>query len=181
MRKRIIIRIALCAVFAALFFVFDLFSIKAGPFKISLSGLPIIIIALLYGPIDAMIVGFCGALLGQLISFGLTPTTILWVLPHVVRGGIVGIFRNWINVNSFKQCTKSILKLSIIITFSSIIVTIINTLVMWLDSVIYNYYSYAYIWGALAMRFATGIVTAIVYTIITPLIIIPVKKIIYIK
>lgn len=176
MRKRLIIRIAACAIFAALFFVFDLFSIKAGPFKISLSGLPIIIIALMYGPIDAMIVGFCGALLGQLIGFGLTPITILWLLPHVARGFFVGICRKWININDFRKCGKSIIKLSIVIIISSIIVTILNTLVMWLDSVVYDYYSYAYIWGALVPRFATGIVTAVVYSVITPLIIIPIKN-----
>ena len=49
MKKKIITRICVCAILAALYFIFDMISIKAGPFKLSVSGLPIIIVALFYG------------------------------------------------------------------------------------------------------------------------------------
>ena len=141
MKKKIITRIAICAVLAALYFVLDLISIKAGPFKLSVSGLPIIIVAVIYGPIDGMIVGFVGAFLGQLLSYGFTPTTILWVLPAVLRGLIVGICFRKQNVKNHP------IKLMAVVLISSIIVTTTNTFVMYIDSVIYNYYSYAYIFG----------------------------------
>ena len=134
MKKKIITRIAICAVLAALYFVLDLISIKAGPFKLSVSGLPIIIVAVIYGPIDGMIVGFVGAFLGQLLSYGFTPTTILWVLPAVLRGLIVGICFRKQNVKNHP------IKLMAVVLISSIIVTTTNTFVMYIDSVILQTY-----------------------------------------
>ena len=102
MKKKLITRICVCAILAALYFVFDLISIKAGPFKLSVSGLPIILVAIIYGPLDAMIVGFTGAFLGQLLSYGFTPTTILWCLPAVVRGLFVGLFTKKLNCELYE-------------------------------------------------------------------------------
>lgn len=175
MKKKIITRIAVCAILSALYFVFDLISIKAGPFKISVSGLPVILVAILYGPIDAMIVGFTGAFLGQMVSFGFTPTTLLWVLPAIVRGLFVGLFTRKINI------LERPISLIVIIVASSLIVTTINTVVMYIDSVIYNYYSYAYIFGALITRYIAGIITAIIYSVLTPTIYEPVSKILNVK
>ena len=175
MKKKLILRIAICAVLSALYFIFDLISIKAGPFKISVSGLPIIIVAIIYGPVDAMIVGFTGAFLGQMVSYGFTPTTILWCIPAMARGLFVGL------------CTKKLtpkdepIKLIIIIVISSLMVTTLNTIVMYIDSKIYDYYSYAYIFGALFTRYVTGIITAIIYSVLTPVIYEPVSKILRIK
>lgn len=175
MKKKIITRICVCAILAALYFIFDMISIKAGPFKLSVSGLPIIIVALFYGPIDAMIVGFTGAFLGQLLSYGFTPTTLLWCLPAVVRGAFVGLFTKKLNVK------EEPIKLIVVIIISSLLVTTINTAVMYIDSKIYNYYSYAYIFGALLYRYIAGILTAIIYSVLTPIIYEPVSKILNIK
>lgn len=175
MKKKLITRICVCAILSALYFIFDLISIKAGPFKISVSGLPIILVAIIYGPIDAMIVGFTGAFLGQMVSFGFTPTTILWCIPAVVRGLFVGLFTKKLNIK------ERPISLIIIIVISSLLVTTINTVVMYIDSVIYNYYSYAYIFGALFTRYVTGIITAIIYSVLTPVIYDPVSKILNVK
>ncbi len=175
MKKKLITRICICAILSALYFIFDLISIKAGPFKISVSGLPVILVAILYGPIDAMIVGFTGAFLGQMVSFGFTPTTILWCLPALVRGVFVGLFTKKLNIK------ERPITLIIIIIISSLLVTTINTVVMYIDSVIYNYYSYAYIFGALFTRYITGIITAIIYSVLTPAIYEPVSKILNVK
>lgn len=175
MRRKLITRICVCAILAALYFVFDLISIKAGPFKLSVSGLPIIIVAVIYGPLDAMIVGFTGAFLGQLLSYGFTPTTILWCMPALVRGLFVGLFTKKLNPKDEP------IRLIIIIVISSLLVTTINTVVMYIDSKLYNYYSYAYIFGALAYRYIAGILTAIIYSVLTPVIYQPVNKILNVK
>ena len=175
MKKKLILRIAICAVLSALYFIFDLISIKAGPFKISVSGLPIIIVAIIYGPVDAMIVGFTGAFLGQMVSYGFTPTTILWCIPAMARGLFVGLCSKKLNVKNEP------IKLIIIIVISSLLVTTLNTIVMYIDSKIYDYYSYAYIFGALFTRYVTGIITAIIYSVLTPVIYEPVSKILRIK
>ena len=175
MKKKIITRICVCAILAALYFIFDMISIKAGPFKLSVSGLPIIIVALFYGPIDAMIVGFTGAFLGQLLSYGFTPTTLLWCLPAVARGLFVGLLTRKLSVKDEP------IKLVLIIIVSSLLVTTINTIVMYIDSVIYDYYSHAYIFGALLYRYIAGILTAIIYSALTPIIYEPVSKVLNVK
>ena len=175
MKKKLITRICVCAILSALYFVLDMVSIKAGPFKISVSGLPIIIVALVYGPVDALIVGFTGAFLGQLMSYGFTPTTILWCLPALARGLFVGLFTKKLNPK------EEPIKLIIIIVISSLLVTTINTVVMYIDSKLYDYYSYAYIFGALFTRYVTGVVTAIIYSVLTPVIYEPVSKILHVK
>ncbi len=171
MKRKIITRICVCAILSALYFVLDLISIKAGPFKLSVSGLPIIIVAILYGPIDAMIVGFTGAFLGQLLSYGFTPTTLLWCMPAVVRGLFVGALTKKLNPKDEP------IKLIVIIIISSLLVTTINTVVMYIDSKIYHYYSYAYIFGALIYRYIAGVLTGIIYSVLTPAIYDPVSKI----
>ena len=175
MKRTIITRICVCAILSALYFVLDLISIKAGPFKLSVSGLPIIIVAILYGQVDAMIVGFTGAFLGQLLSYGFTPTTLLWCMPAVVRGLFVGLFTKKLNIK------ERPISLIVIIVISSLLVTTINTVVMYIDSKIYHYYSYAYIFGALFTRYITGIITAIIYSVLTPVIYDPVSKILNVR
>ena len=175
MKRKIITRICVCAILSALYFVLDLISIKAGPFKLSVSGLPIIIVAILYGPVDAMIVGFTGAFLGQLLSYGFTPTTLLWCMPAVVRGLFVGALTKKLNPKDEP------IKLIVIIVISSLLVTTINTVVMYIDSKIYHYYSYAYIFGALIYRYIAGVLTAIIYSVLTPVIYDPVSKILNIS
>lgn len=171
MKKNQILRICLCAIASSLYVIFDLLSISADPLKITMSGLPIIVIAVIFGPVDGMIVGFCGSFLCQLLNYGFTPTTILWILPAVFRGFYVGILCKKIDLQD------DFIKVILIIVSSSLFVTLLNTGVMWIDSVIYGYYSHAYIFGSLLYRIASGLLTGIVYYILTPLIVIPLKKI----
>ena len=49
--------------------------------------------------------------------------------------------------------------------------TAANTAVIWADSVIYGYYSFAIVFGAAAVRFVTGIIAAVlVATVAMPLV-----------
>ena len=82
----------LMALSLALYVALSYASINRQFIKISLTGLPIIFIAVVYGPIEGMLVGGIGEFFCQLVSqYGLTPTTPLWVLPAIVRGLIVGL------------------------------------------------------------------------------------------
>ena len=60
--------------------------------KITLDSLPIIVGAALLGPLDGFLIGFFGSFLNQLLTFGLTPTTIIWVLPAAIRGLLIGVY-----------------------------------------------------------------------------------------
>ena len=176
-RKQLLFNLCLSGIMAALYVGFDFLAtnfsaVFGGNIKISLSGLPIMIVAVFSGPLYAMASGFVGAFIGQLISpYGLTATTLLWVLPAVIRGASMGLL-----YLAFKRNEKfGILALESVI--SSILVTGANTFVMYADSKIYHYYSFEYVFGGLIVRIITGVATAIVFALILGPIIKALRKI----
>ena len=150
------------AMLVAMYVVLSLFSIPLGNMKITLEALPILIGALLFGPWDGLIIGLLGSFLNQLMTYGVTATTLLWVLPHAVSGFVVGLYaRSKGFYTNYKQ--------TIFITVASaLLVTALNTFAMYLDSKIYGYFSVAYVFGALAFRVLAGIITAVVFTAVLP-------------
>ena len=168
-------RIVTTAMLIAMYVVLSLFSINLGNMKITLDSLPIIVGAALLGPLDGFLIGFFGSFLNQLLTFGLTPTTIIWVLPAAIRGLLIGLYA--------KHChfDMSFLQTQIITISTALIVTALNTGALYLDSKIYGYYSFAFIFGAVIPRIFTGILTAFVFGSILPYIVKPVKKFLGIK
>lgn len=161
-----ILRIVLVGMLSALCFVLSAYvSVKAGSMKFTFAGLPILLASLLYGPVDGMLVGGIGEFLAQMIGFGFTPTTLLWILPAVVRGLMVGLYRN------AKKGDLKPVGTGIIIVLSSLTVTLLNGLVIWADAVIMGYYSAAYVFGSTGWRFLASFITAILYcAVLLPLI-----------
>lgn len=160
-----ILRIVMVGMLAALCFVLSAYvSIKAGSMKFTFAGLPILLAALLFGPIDGMLVGGIGELLSQVIGYGLTPTTVLWIIPAVVRGLMVGLYAK------SKKGNPGIVGTSVMIVLSSLTVTLLNGLVIWADAVIMGYYSFAYVFGSTGWRFLASLITAVLYcAVIIPL------------
>ncbi|MBQ8545313.1 MAG: ECF transporter S component [Clostridia bacterium] len=163
--------ICLAGMMAALYVCLDFLAVSVsaplgGTLKISISGLPVIIVAIFCGPWWGAATGFIGAFVGQLITYGVSATTVLWVLPAVVRGITVGyLFR------AFKKSTKSGI-LVIETCISSLIVTILNTGAMLIEQKLYGYYSsYLAIFVAIPSRLIAGILTAIVFSLMLPTII----------
>lgn len=156
-------RIAMDAMLIALHFLLSvMLSLNLGNMKLTFDALPILIAALLFGPADGLLVGLMGAFFAQLYQYGLTPTTILWCLPAMLRGLFVGGVAKW------KRYELSPWQLLFVIVVSSLLVTTLNTVVMAIDALLYHYYSRAYVFGALLMRYSTGMVTALLYSIVTP-------------
>ena len=130
--------------------------------RISVDSLPIILGALLYGPVGGLLVGLLGSFMNQLITYGLTATTVLWVIPAAARGLMIGAYA--------KKCRFELSRTQIIgvLCATAVIVTALNTGAMYLDSVINGYYSYAYVFGGIVTRVAAGIATALVMSFVAP-------------
>lgn len=116
-------------------------TIRLGWINISVSALPIIVGALLYGPGGGLMVGLVGAFLGQLMTYGVTATTVLWIIPPAVRGLLIGLYA--------KRCGYELSRKQLVgvLIVTSLVVTLLNTGAIYLDSVIYGYYTYAYVFG----------------------------------
>ena len=76
-------RLAADAMFAAMVTVLGLVSI-------TIEAMPVFLGALMLGPVDGMVIGGIGTLLYQLLSYGVTATTALWIAPYVLLGLCVG-------------------------------------------------------------------------------------------
>ena len=160
------IKICICAVLSALYVGLDLLAVTlsapfGGTLKLSVSGLPVIIAAILFGPLWGGAVGFVGAFLGQMLSYGFTATTILWVMPATLRGIAMGLL-----FILFKRSLKPYI-LVIETVLSSLLVTAVNTLVMYIDAKVYKY-PVALFGISLVNRIIAGIITAVVFAVIVP-------------
>lgn len=56
---------------------------------------------------------------------------------------------------------------SIVLVIAAIMTTLANTAVTYFDSKLFHYYSFAYVFGDFGIRFMTGIITAIVLSIVS--------------
>ena len=130
--------------------------------NISVASLPLIISAMLFGPLGGLLVGLLGSFLEQLLTYGLMATTVLWLVPNTVRGLLLGLYMKK------KGYHLSRAQLVGAITAAALVVTALNTVVMYLDSVIQGYYSYAYVFGGLTLRVILGIATAVIMSFVAP-------------
>jgi len=163
-------RICYIALLAALYYLLNLLEIRTpGNLHITFDALPVVVSALLFGPVDAALVAFFGELLNQLLGpYGITATTFLWLIPPVIRALIIGLagLRLW----QGKPLDRHPVACYSICVIAAVITTFANTAVIWLDSVIYGYYSFAIVFGAATIRFITGIIAAVlVATVSMPL------------
>lgn len=93
MKKNTVLNLCLCAAGIALHIILELFcTIRIGnDVKITLAALPFLIIGFLCGPPEGLITGALGSFLSQLLTFGITVTTPLWVIPYAVQGLTAGL------------------------------------------------------------------------------------------
>ena len=160
--KRLVMNALLNAVYVVLRF----FNIPLGnAFRFTLAPFPVILCALLYGPVDGLLVGFLGEFLSQVLGpYGLTHTTVLWCLGETVRGGTLGIcavlfLRRWLVIS--QQPTKkqwAILLLCCGVT--GVLASFCQTFALYVDSKMFGYYTYAMVFGVLIWRVVIYILLA---------------------
>lgn len=155
-------QLALDAMLAAMCAVLGYLSADFGNFKFTFEDVPVILAALMFGGVDGLAVGSIGSLIYQLLHYGVSVTTPLWILPHALCGLIVGLYAKR---REFRLTQTQAL---MIIVLSELLITVLNTGVIYLDSVIYGYYSFAYVFGTVVIRFAVCIVKAVVFALVIP-------------
>ena len=163
-------RLAIDAMLAAMYVALSLVSINLPNMKITLDSLPVLVGAALLGPLDGLAVGLVGSFINQMLTYGLTVTTSLWIIPAGVRGLLVGLYA------AKKGFSMSGRETAFITVISALVVTALNTAVMYIDSVIFDYYSYVYVFGAMLPRIVAGVLTAAVFSLLLPTLLAALKK-----
>lgn len=154
-------RLTTNAVGIALFVLLSYISIDLAFLKLTFASFPIIVSSLLFGWVDGMAVGAIGEFIHQLLVYGLTPTTILWVLPAFARGLIIGLYAQR---HGFELSMR---QTAVIVLISSLVVTALNTAVLYLDAAIVGY-PVALNFLRIVLRFVSSAVMAAIYTAIAP-------------
>ena len=162
-------RIVTDAVLIAIFYALSLFSIEISGVKISFASLPVVISAMIFGPVDGFLVGFLGEFLTQMLKYGFTATTILWILPPALRGLVIGLsvrlFKNRMSLDALTREKKPHVYFAVCI-LAAVITSLSNTFVYYIDSKLYGYYNYALIWGVAGVRILTNILQSVLTAII---------------
>ena len=183
-------RMVIDAMLAALFFALSLFSIDLGFIKFTVAPLAILIAGLLFGPVDGGAVGLVGAFLEQLIQWGFSVTMPLWILPAVVRGVLIGALALWMRryfrrrTNGEFSPARAGKELSLFLAFtvisaviSAIVVTVFNTIPLYVDYKVFGWSDEnPLLWGALSLRFLSGMLTSTILGFVTPLIVVPAAR-----
>ena len=160
MKRSLVYRISLQAMFIALYFVLAKISLSFGNLQITLASLPILISALLLGFSDPLIIAALGELLIQVFSYGIGLTTPLWLLAPVARAFVFAVVVALARKKGFEIDHRGWLYYSTAIG-AALIVTAINTGVLFLDALIVGY-PFSFVWLETVLRFVSGIITAAV-------------------
>ena len=84
-------------ILGALCIAFSCLSSKTGPLTISFASLPIYVAAFYLGAPEAIIVALLGGAADQIISYGISATTLLWLIPGVLRAVTAFLLAYWYN------------------------------------------------------------------------------------
>ncbi len=157
-------RLVINSLMIALYLVLAMFlAIPLGGLKITIEGLPVIIVAVLFGPADAAVVGFVAEFINQMLTYGFTPTTLLWIAPAVIRGLVVGLcllpLKKSGGLLAQKIRPAHLAIFYAVNMLSAVAVSLANTFTLYVDSKMYGYYTYAYVFGALITRIVLGLLT----------------------
>ncbi len=156
------LRLCCVALCAAMYVPMSLYlSVNIGTLRISFASLPTVVMALLFGPVDAMLTALIGELCKQLLSYGLSYTTIFYLIPPALRGITVGLGAA-VFLKRGQRLEQHRSALYAVCSVAAVITTIANTLVNWLDSVLFGYYTPVLIFGGMAYRLLLGVITAII-------------------
>ena len=133
--------------------------VKVANFKFTFEAFPILVAGLLSGPLDGLIVGGVGSFIYQLLfsGYGITATTVLWILPHAFSGLIVGLYAK---SKHFDLNKRQIIFICIV---SALAVTALNLLALYVDAKLYGYYSHVLVFGNLLIKVIAGVFLAFVY------------------
>jgi len=83
-------QLALDAMMAAMCAVLGYVAVDTGSVKVTFESFPVLLGALLFGPVDGLLIGVVGTGLYQLLRYGVSVTTLLWMLPYALCGLLAG-------------------------------------------------------------------------------------------
>lgn len=134
------VRLTMDALFAALTVVLGLYlTIPLGnTLEISLTSLPILFAAFLFGTADAVTVALVSAFIKQTVLYGIGPTTVIWMLPAILFALTAGVGA-WFIRRSTQDPARRGTALLLLTIAAELIFTLTTTAVIYFDAWFYQY------------------------------------------
>lgn len=164
---------ALCqmAILIAIFVLLDMtLVIKTGNWELTFASLPVVVGSLMFGPLSGVLVAVIGEFMSQMLSFGLTPTTAIWILPPIGWALVVGTVAARLKKTGRPLENRPVFCYAVCV-LGGVATSGMNTLALWMDSLVYHYYAFAFVFGSALLRLPKDIMVAlIVATVAIPLV-----------
>ncbi len=162
-------RLAVNAVLIAIYVTLRFWSIPFGDaFRFTLAPFAVILCALLYGPVDGLIVGLLGEFLSQVLGpYGLTPTTLLWCIGETTRGVTLGLcsmlfLKKWMFSGERLGGKKTVILLACCVV-TGVLASLGQTFALYVDSNMMGYYNYHMVFGVMVWRILVYGVLAVAF------------------
>lgn len=144
-------------------------AVRTDYFKLTFGSLPVVLAAMLYGPLAGATVAVLGEFMVQLLTFGLMPTTVIWIFPPAIRAVVVGLAAAQLKKTGTPLESRPAVCYAVCI-LGAVLTTTGNTLGMWLDSLVYRT-SFSAALFITPARYVSGVVTAaVIATLSMPLV-----------
>lgn len=156
-------RLVTNALFIALYIILahPAFAINTGYLKFTFAAFPILLCAMIFGPLDAVIVAGLGGLLQQLMTYGISVMMVLWIAPAMVQGLLVGLFARR------HRYALTNTQAAVIIGIAGLVVTTLNTFVLLLDAKIFHHHI-AFTLLTITLRYVNSLVMAAIHSLVIP-------------
>ena len=182
MKKDYLKKLCICALMAALFVPLELLASNFGKiafldnYQIPISCFPLILISVMFGVRWGAVTAIVGSFVSQLsMGYGINWSTFLWMIPTIVYAILVALL-----YKAFRKSNKRYF-LAIQFFISSIVLSLLNIGVLYVDSLIYGY-PYNFLNGIfkfiISLKIIGGISFAWIFALVTPTIINSIRKII---
>lgn len=163
-------KLALDGMCTAMCTVLGYLAIDTGSVKVTFESLPVLVGAFLFGPVDGLAIGTVGTLLYQLLRYGLSATTLLWILPYTLCGLLAGLCAQKYDLSLSRRA------LTLTVVGCELLVTLCNTAVLYIDSQLYGYYFKGFILGSLALRLVLCVAKALAFSAVLPRLLAALRK-----
>ncbi len=163
-------RIAIVGMLSAMCAVLGYISIDFANLRFTFVSFPIYIGAFLLGGSGGFLIGFIGNLLYQILKFGFTATTVLWIIPYAAAGYVAGTYAR------SKHFSMNARQTMLIIAVCAFMISTLNTISFFIDAKIYGYYNPVTMIGAIPPRYIKTAIEVMIYSAVVPGVLAAVKR-----
>lgn len=157
-------RMSALAFLVAIYILLSFLTFRTGNYSFSIASVVLLVTAILFGPIEGTIVCLLGEFVIQFVNYGPGPTTVIWMVGPAIRPLFLG-FVAYGFARKGKRLEDSLPLFFLFAILSAWLVTLTNTLAIYLDALIIGY-PFTFVLVETIIRALASTLTAVVAVLI---------------